>query len=81
MRCAFGSVLCTARKLTIFPGRGWSYSGAVEQIVQELGTDENRKSMRKKLQISYLAEQIKDKGEKLELHISTGKRSVFVEDE
>lgn len=44
-----------------------SYSGAVEQIVQELGTDENRKSMRKKLQISYLAEQIKDKGEKLEL--------------
>ena len=50
-----------------FPGRGWSYSGAVEQIVQELGTDENRKSMRKKLQISYLAEQIKDKGEKLEL--------------
>ena len=27
-----------------------SYSGAVEQIVQELGTDENRKSMRKKLQ-------------------------------
>ena len=44
-----------------------SYSGAVEQIVQELGMDENRKSMRKKLQISYLAEQIKDKGEKLEL--------------
>lgn len=44
-----------------------SYSGAVEQIIQELGTDENRKSMRKKLQISYLAEQIKDKGEKLEL--------------
>ena len=44
-----------------------SYSGAVEQIVQELGTDENRKSMRKKLQISYLAEQIKDKGKKLEL--------------
>ena len=44
-----------------------SYSGAVEQIVQEMGTDENRKSMRKKLQISYLAEQIKDKGEKLEL--------------
>ena len=37
--------------------------------------------MRKKLQISYLAEQIKDKGEKLELHISTGKRTVFVEDE
>ena len=35
--------------------------------MQELGTDENRKSMRKKLQISYLAEQIKDKGEKLEL--------------
>ena len=44
-----------------------SYSGAVEQIVQELGMDEKRKSMRKKLQISYLAEQIKDKGEKLEL--------------
>ena len=44
-----------------------SYSGAVEQIVQELGMDENRKSMRKKLQISYLGEQIKDKGEKLEL--------------
>ena len=35
--------------------------------MQELGTDENCKSMRKKLQISYLAEQIKDKGEKLEL--------------
>ena len=44
-----------------------SYSGAVEQIIQELGTDENRKSMRKELQISYLAEQITDKGEKLEL--------------
>ena len=43
-----------------------SYSGAVEQIIQELGTDENRKSMRKELQISYLAEQITDKGEKLE---------------
>lgn len=44
-----------------------SYSGAVEQIVQELGMDENRKSMRNGLQISYLAEQLGDKGEKIEL--------------
>ena len=44
-----------------------SYSGAVEQIVQELGMDENRKSMRNELQISYLAEQLGDKGEKIEL--------------
>ncbi len=44
-----------------------SYSGAVEQIIQELGTDENRKSMRKELQISYLAEQLDDKNEKVEL--------------
>ena len=43
-----------------------SYSGAVEQIVQELGMDENRKSMRNELQISYLAEQLGDKGEKIE---------------
>ena len=44
-----------------------SYSGAVEQIVQELGMDENRKSMRNELQIPYLAEQLGDKGEKIEL--------------
>ena len=44
-----------------------SYSGAVEQIVQELGMDENRESMRNELQISYLAEQLGDKGEKIEL--------------
>ena len=44
-----------------------SYSGAVEQIVQELGMDENRRSMRNELQIPYLAEQLGAKGERIEL--------------
>ena len=53
--------------LRFFLAEDGSYSGAVEQIVQELGMDENRKSMRNELQISYLAEQLGDKGEKIEL--------------
>ena len=44
-----------------------SYSGAVEQIIQELGMDETRRSMRNELQISYVAEHLKDKEAKLEL--------------
>lgn len=43
-----------------------SYSGAVEQIIQELGTDENRKIMRMELQTAYLAEHLKE-DEKIEL--------------
>lgn len=43
-----------------------SYSGAVEQIIQELGTDENRKTMRMELQTVYLAEHLKE-DEKIEL--------------
>ena len=43
-----------------------SYSGAVEQIIQELGTDENRKTMRMELQTTYLAEHLKE-DEKIEL--------------
>lgn len=43
-----------------------SYSGAVEQIIQELGTDENRKTMRMELQTAYLAEHLKE-DEKIEL--------------
>ena len=44
-----------------------SYSGAVEQIIQELGTDENRKTMRSELQTSYLAEHLKEEDGKVEL--------------
>lgn len=44
-----------------------SYSGAVEQIIQELGMDTNRKIMRNELQIPYLAEHLKEKGQKIEL--------------
>lgn len=44
-----------------------SYSGAVEQIVQELGMDDSRKSMRSKLQISCLAGLLKDKEAKAEI--------------
>ena len=43
-----------------------SYSGAVEQVIQELGTDENRKTMRMELQTAYLAEHLKE-DEKIEL--------------
>lgn len=43
-----------------------SYSGAVEQIIQELGMDDSRKRMRNELQISYLVEHVKE-GTKVEL--------------
>ena len=40
-----------------------SYSGAVEQIIQELSTEENRKNLRMQLQIEYLSEHLtKDSG-------------------
>lgn len=40
-----------------------SYSGAVEQIIQELSTEENRKNLRRQLQIEYLSEHLtKDSG-------------------
>ena len=61
-----------------------SYSGAVEQIIQELGTDENRKTMRMELQTAYLAEHLKE-DEKIELlyqyerdkHIRRGRMTVL----
>lgn len=52
MRCALDQYYVLRASSRFFLAEDGSYSGAVEQIVQELGTDENRKSMRKKLQIS-----------------------------
>ena len=44
-----------------------SYSGAVEQIVQELANDENRKELWKSLQLPYLGEALSVQENKLEL--------------
>lgn len=42
-----------------------SYSGAVEQIIQELSTDENRKSFRTQLQYSYLNQELCKDGDRI----------------
>lgn len=44
-----------------------SYSGAVEQIIQELSTEENRKDLRLQLQIEYLSEHLTKDSGKFEL--------------
>lgn len=44
-----------------------SYSGAVEQIVEDFSTGDTRKKLREKLQISYLDEQLDAKSGKLEI--------------
>ena len=44
-----------------------SYSGAVEQIIQELSTEENRKDLRLQLQIEYLSEHLTEDSGKFEL--------------
>lgn len=44
-----------------------SYSGAVEQIIQELSTEENRKDLRLQLQIEYLNEHLTKDSGKFEL--------------
>ena len=44
-----------------------SYSGAVEQIIQELSTDENRKKLRLQLQIKYLSQHLTKDSGKFEL--------------
>lgn len=44
-----------------------SYSGAVEQIIQELSTEENRKNLRRQLQIEYLSEHLTKDSGKFEL--------------
>lgn len=47
-----------------------SYSGAVEQVVQELSNDENRKELWKSLQLPYLGEKLSEQENKLELSYS-----------
>lgn len=47
-----------------------SYSGAVEQIIQELSTEENRKDLRLQLQIEYLSEHLTKIPGNLSFHIS-----------
>ena len=42
-----------------------SYSGAVEQIIQELSSDENRKSFRTQLQYSYLNQELRKDGDRI----------------
>ena len=44
-----------------------SYSGAVEQIIQEMGTDSTRKTMRNELQTSYLEGHLKERDMQVEL--------------
>ena len=44
-----------------------SYSGAVEQIVEEFSTGETRKSIREKLQVTYLDEKLSGDGQKIEI--------------
>lgn len=50
----------------MFLAEDGSYSGAVEQIIQEMSTDKNRTAMRKKLQLDYLETHLKEDGEKIE---------------
>lgn len=44
-----------------------SYSGAVEQIVEEFSSGETRRSLREKLQISYLDENLTESAGKIEI--------------
>ena len=44
-----------------------SYSGAVEQILQELSTDDNRKDLRNQLQIEYLSSHLTEDTGKIEI--------------
>ena len=46
-----------------------SYSGAVEQIIQELSTEENRKDLRLQLQIEYLSEHLTEDSGEFELPV------------
>lgn len=58
-----------------------SYSGAVEQIIQELSTEENRKNLRLQLQIEYLSEHLTEDSGNLSfpISISTAKMCTVAE--